>query len=120
MARKKSPKEENAINPPDTVGADLPEDTVGADLPEDEGEGPSEHLPGMEPKKIPAVHNAALKYRDAVRPYKEASDKVKNAKALLIEKMHENNLKSYRFGNLVIELTEEEKIKVTFESEETE
>jgi hypothetical protein len=65
------------------------------DLPGVEGEGVAQ-------KKIPAVTKAANKYVEIRDRRMELTEQEVDAKAVLLNAMHENNLTIYRFDDYVV------------------
>ena len=76
------------------------------------------HLPGMEPKKEPAVHKAALEYAEAHDARMNAGKVEVELRAVLIEKMHGASLSVYRFGDVKVTLESKDKVKVKVAGED--
>ena len=76
------------------------------DLPGVEGEGVAQ-------KKIPAVTKAANRYVEVRDARKALTDKEVDAKAVLLNAMHEHGLTIYRFDDYIVELKNgKENVKV--------
>lgn len=77
-----------------------------------------EHLPQMEPDKIPAIHNAAVNYQEARANHVKAT-KLKNAAAeKLIEAMQKHGKTIYVYGDVSAEIDDTVKVKVKIKSAE--
>lgn len=76
------------------------------DLPGIEGEGVAQ-------KKIPAVTKAANRYVEVRDQRMALTDKEVDAKAVLLNAMHENGLTIYRFDDYIVQIKEgKENVKV--------
>jgi hypothetical protein len=77
-----------------------------------------EHLPTMEPEKIPAIHNAAIAYEEA-RSTHVAATKQRNAAAeKLIEAMQKAGKTVYIYGDISAEIDDTIKVRVKIKSAE--
>lgn len=74
--------------------------------------GEQQHLPEMEPKKIPRIHNLALSY---VRMRDERMDLTKQeteAKALVVAAMQDEGIAEYLWDDVQVQLTTTLELKV--------
>ncbi len=62
-------------------------------------------IPGAEQNdKIPAIHLAALKYKDAQNEFSQAGEELEESRLRLVGKMQGENLTHYSHGNVVVDL----------------
>ena len=74
-------------------------------------------LPGMEDRALKALDNAALRYAEVRDQRMELNKQEVEAKGLVLEMMHKHNKKTYRHGNIAIDIVPEgEKVKVRIKS----
>jgi hypothetical protein len=74
--------------------------------------GVQEVIPEMAPKKIPAIITAAKRYAERRDERIVANKEEKDAHTFLLEKMAENELDSYEYGDLSIFVDKKTKCKV--------
>ena len=74
------------------------------------------YLPGTEPKKIPSVHKAAMRYADKRDERIAANSEEAAAHNTLLEKMMEEGIDSYEYGTLKVSIDNKRKVKVKIES----
>ena len=62
-------------------------------------------IPGAEQNdKIPAIHNAALQYKQAQGDFSEAGEELEKCKMKLVDKMQAEHLTHYANGNVEVDL----------------
>ena len=75
-------------------------------------------LPGMEDKKDPKLHNAAVRYAKLRDDRMQTLKLEVEAKQTLIDVMKEKRRKVYEYSNVRIELNQLDSIKVVVEEDE--
>lgn len=85
-------------------------------------ENVQEYLPGTAPKKIPAVHKAAIKMADAVAETKTYKAKEDEAREEVREAMEKAGIEEYEYGGLTvrIDLKRTPKVKIAKRNAEDE
>lgn len=64
------------------------------------------YLPGMKPKKIAAIIEAANAYEAAHKARMKLSAKEKQAGAALVDEMQTHGLTRYEYGDCIVDITE--------------
>ena len=75
-----------------------------------------EHLPEMEPEKIPTIHNAAMNYADAREEHKEATLRKNGAEEKLITAMQAAGKTVYVYGDITVKLKSSNSVGVRIKS----
>ncbi len=71
------------------------------------------YLPGMKPKKIPKIIEAANAYEREHKARIRQSKKEKHASAALVETMVEFGLTTYEFGDVIVNIADKKTPTVT-------
>lgn len=66
----------------------------------------------LAPRKIPAIHSAAKRYAERRDERMAANKEEKEAHETLLEKMRENGLDNYEYGDLTVHVDKTTKCKV--------
>lgn len=83
------------------------------------GKPKQQHLPTMEPEKIPKIERLADRYVEKRDERMRLADEEADAKDLLHTAMKEAKLPRYEYGARVVEVTTDENVKVRKAQKET-